>query len=171
MVVESFRPEQIAAEYAKLYADTIVGRFTPDCDEPDAYRRLRKWLKRSNVVQTHDLIFVNTSTAIPDRQKSDWLRYFIKRLPPDEALLKALEYRYFNLLDLPQPCLDLRDDGIQSFAAMTDLAPNSYAAIILSANKQSQSLAEKNCVHSIAACSRRLLALTVGRTNFRPKAH
>ncbi|MCO5191889.1 MAG: glycosyltransferase family 4 protein [Anaerolineae bacterium] len=52
LVVESFRPEQIAAEYAKLYADTIVGRFTPDCDEPDAYRRLRNGSKRSNVVQT-----------------------------------------------------------------------------------------------------------------------
>ncbi|MCO5185848.1 MAG: glycosyltransferase family 39 protein [Anaerolineae bacterium] len=107
---------------------------------------------------------MNTSTAIPDRQKSDWLRYFIKRLPPDEALLKALEYRYFNLLDLPQPCLDLRDDGIQSFAAMTDLVPNSYAAIILSASKQSQSFAEEE-LRSLNRClqPQGLLALTVGQ--------
>lgn len=106
---------------------------------------------------------MNTPTASIAQQQSDWLRYFIKRLPPDEALLKALEYRYFDLLDVPQPCLDLRDGGLHALTETSDLVANRYASVILSASKQTKPLAEDD----LRTLNRSLqlqgmLALTVG---------
>lgn len=50
LVAESFCPEQSAREYAKLYADVITGRFVPNSDEPDAYRRLRTIAKCPSII-------------------------------------------------------------------------------------------------------------------------
>ncbi|MGB1251782.1 MAG: ArnT family glycosyltransferase, partial [Candidatus Promineifilaceae bacterium] len=61
----------------------------------------------------------------------DWLWYFLKRVPPEKALLRAMEARFVEQAHLGQPCLDLRNEYGEHQALPPRSADLSASAVLI----------------------------------------